>query len=127
MLKVFSLALLAVVSAAQTKAKTSGSFFQIQQKHFKPNDNYDNSDAYHRHYGASKAASPAYPKVPEFSDAVHAYDTEGTLFGEHRYQLQVAKTGHTLMATDALRDAVKDIEKRMYEIQQSVKQGDAML
>ena len=56
--------------------------------------------------------------MPEFTDAVNAFDDEGTLFGEHRYQLQMGKTSHTLIATEALREAVKDIEKRVYEVSQ---------
>ena len=58
-----------------------------QRDHYKLNDHYDNSDEQHHHYGSDKPASPAYPNAPEFSKAVNAFDSYGTLFGEHRYQL----------------------------------------
>jgi len=54
-----------------------------------PNPTYDNPDHIHMHYGGSQPASPAYPTAPDLGAAVNAFDTEGTLFGEHRYQLQV--------------------------------------
>lgn len=51
------------------------------------NSHYDNNDTTHQHYGGDGAASPAYPAAPDFNKAVDAFDTYGTLFGEHRYQL----------------------------------------
>jgi transcription termination factor NusB len=51
--------------------------------------------------------------VPDFGAAVDAFDIEGTLFGEHRYQLQVGKTANMLIATEALRASLEGIQARL--------------
>ena len=63
--------------------------------------------------GGKGAASPARPDVPHVTDAVKAFDTFGTLFGEHRYQLQVAQTGEMLVGTEALREAISGLQDRV--------------
>ena len=51
--------------------------------------------------------------APNFHDAVDAFDTYGTLFGEHRYQLQVMKTGNMLIGTEALRESIAALRERI--------------
>lgn len=77
------------------------------------NSHYDNSDPSHYYYGSDSASSPAYPTVPEYSVAVDHFDDHGTLFGEHRYQLQVGKTANMLIAVDALRQSIYDLAHRI--------------
>ena len=69
----------AVVSGAEVEG--------IISDHVKLNANYDNVDPEHHYFGTGHPASPAYPTVPSLDMAVDYFDTEGTLFGEHRYQL----------------------------------------
>ena len=78
------------------------------------NEHYDNNDNKHSHYGGDQAASPAYPAAPDLHQAVDAFDTYGTLFGEHRYQLQVAKTGNMLIGTEALRESIAGRQYRIH-------------
>jgi len=88
------------------------------------NDHYDNHDTGHQHYGGDSAASPAYPAAPDFKQAVDAFDTYGTLFGEHRYQLQVAKTGNMLIGTEALRESISSLQYRVHHARTEVSQND---
>ena len=55
--------------------------------HYELNSHFDNHDVNHQHYGSDSPASPAYPTAPNFKEAVGSFDSYGTLFGEHRYQL----------------------------------------
>ena len=80
---------------------------------WEPNNHYDHSDTQHMHYGGPQPASPSYPSVPDLHDAVDAFDVDGTLFGEHRYQLQVAKTGYMLIGTEALRESIAALQDRV--------------
>lgn len=88
------------------------------------NSHYDNHDIHHEHYGSATAASPAYPAAPDFNDAVAAFDSYGTLFGEHRYQLQVAKTGNMLIGTEALRESIDALQRRVALANEAVRKND---
>lgn len=88
------------------------------------NSHYDNSDAMHMHYGGAQPASPAYPSAPTFGQAVDSFDADGTLFGEHRYQLQVAKTGYMLIGTEALRESIAQLQDRVYHARIHVSNND---
>jgi hypothetical protein len=55
---------------------------------------------------------------------VNAFDSYGTLFGEHRYQLQVAKTGNMLIGTEALREAISGLQARVQSARQFVHSND---
>jgi len=100
-MKVFALTLAAGVHAG------------LISSHEKLNANYDNLDPNHNFFGGDFPASPAYPNVPDLSQAVGHFDPDGTLFGEHRYQLQVAKTGNMLIGTEALRESIAQIRNRI--------------
>ena len=137
-MKVFgSLLLIAAASAIQVDTETKveateggapntnyGEHGQVAHDHYQLNDHYDNNDSSHHHYGGDQPASPAYPNAPEFTKAVDAFDTYGTLFGEHRYQLQVAKTGNMLIGTEALREAIAKLQERVHEARQAVRNND---
>lgn len=92
--------------AAVTFAIETGDNYDNGKHQPAVNEHFDNTDASHQHYGGDQAASPAYPAAPDLHQAVDAFDTYGTLFGEHRYQLQVAKTGNMLIGTEALRESI---------------------
>ena len=96
----------------------------IQSDHWSPNGTYDHSDSQHHHYGGSQAASPAYPMVPNFGTAIDVFDTHGTLFGEHRYQLQVMKTGNMLIGTEALRESIGALRDRISHVRHHVNLND---
>ena len=95
--------------------------------HYELNGHYDNSDAGHQHYGSDSPASPAFPNAPNFREAVDAFDTYGTLFGEHRYQLQVAKTGNMLIGTEALRHAIADLQLRVGKAREYIHSNDGKI
>jgi len=95
--------------------------------HYELNAHYDNHDGAHQYYGSDSAASPAYPTAPNFTDAVDAFDTHGTLFGEQRYQLQVAKTGNMLIGTEALREAIAALQKRVSSARQYIHSNDGAI
>lgn len=95
--------------------------------HYELNGHYDNSDAGHQHFGSDSPASPAYPNAPNFREAVDAFDTYGTLFGEHRYQLQVAKTGNMLIGTEALRHAIADLQLRVGKAREYIHSNDGKI
>ena len=80
------------------------------------NSHYDYNDPTHHHYGSSSPASPAAPVGHDFNlaQAVNAFDPHGTLFGEHRYQFQVAKTGNMLIGTEALRESIATLQDRVH-------------
>merc|ERR1712003_120233 len=108
-MKVFAVALLAGAAAA-ADAEDHG---HGAPEHYAPNAHYDHDDSAHHHYGGSEPASPAYPAAPELNEAVDAFDTYGTLFGEHRYQLQVAKTGYMLIGTEAIRESIASLQDHL--------------
>ena len=95
--------------------------------HYELNNHFDNSDAGHQHYGSDSPASPAFPNAPNFREAVDAFDTYGTLFGEHRYQLQVAKTGNMLIGTEALRHAIADLQLRVGKAREYIHSNDGKI
>ena len=116
-MKVFATSLLAAASAALEVQN-------IQSDHHQLNSHYDNQDAQHHYYGGDKPASPAYPLAPNFQEAVDKFDTYGTLFGEHRYQLQVAKTGNMLIGTEAIRSSIAALRDRVQHARAHVSQND---
>ena len=121
-MKVFAATLLAAVSFAQNSQMNE------YGQHFPNlNSSYDNSDSSHNHYGGDTASSPAYPAAPDLNDAVDAFDTYGTLFGEHRYQLQVAKTGNMLIGTEALRESISNLQYRVHTANRKVTDNDKEL
>ena len=85
----------------------------IISDHVQLNANYDNVDPDHHYFGTGHPASPAYPTVPKLEMAVDYFDPEGTLFGEHRYQLQTAKTANMLIGTEALRESITRLRDRL--------------
>ena len=95
--------------------------------HYELNEHYDNNDKGHQHYGSDSPASPAFPNAPNFREAVDAFDTYGTLFGEHRYQLQVAKTGNMLIGTEALRHAIADLQLRVGKAREYIHSNDGKI
>ena len=109
-MKVFATAMLAGAAAA---IDAEGADHSHGDPHYTPNAHYDHDDAAHHHYGAAEPASPAYPAAPKLNEAVDAFDTYGTLFGEHRYQLQVAKTGYMLIGTEAIRESIASLQDRL--------------
>ena len=106
-MKAFAATLLAGAAAA---VDTLNSMIQDR---YSLNDNYDYPDSGHYHFGGDQPSSPAYPIVPDLSNAVGAFDEFGTLFGEHRYQLQVDKTADMMIGTEALRAAIASLEDRV--------------
>ena len=98
-----------------------------QHSHYDLNDHFDNNDHSHQHYGGDGAASPAYPAAPDFHQAVDAFDTYGTLFGEHRYQLQVAKTGNMLIGTEAIRESIASLQYRVHHARTEVSKNDSAI
>ena len=116
-MKVFLASLLAAATVAQEHLPGQGGHYEL-------NSHFDNPDATHQHYGQDQPASPAYPNAPDFTSAVEAFDTYGTLFGEHRYQLQVAKTGNMLIGTEALREAIAGLQSRVGSARQFVHSND---
>lgn len=112
-------AFIAAIAAASVAADDS-----YLQQHYALNEHYDHSDADHLHYGEAQPASPAFPHVPELSKAVDEFDTYGTLFGEHRYQLQVMKTANMMIGTEALREAIATLEDRIAHAREYVKNND---
>lgn len=116
-MKVFAASLLAAATAALEAE-------DISNGHYTLNDHFDHDDAQHHHYGSDAAASPAYPTVPDFGQAVDAFDTYGTLFGEHRYQLQVMKTGNMLIGTEALRESISALRDRVHHARIHVDEND---
>ena len=114
MKQAFTTALLAAAAAASAADADQPGYVNIQKDHLHLNDHYDNGDKTHHHYSGKGAASPARPSVPGIGEAVKAFNTYGTLFGEHRYQLQVAKTGEMLVGTEALREAISGLQDRVY-------------
>lgn len=115
-MKAFFTSLLAAVAVAEVTHGAGG--------HYELNPTYDNPDTTHQHYGSDSPASPAYPNAPDFNAAVGAFDTYGTLFGEHRYQLQVAKTGNMLIGTEALREAIAGLQSRVSTARNYVHEND---
>ena len=65
--------------------------------------------------------------MPHIGDAVKAFDTFGTLFGEHRYQLQVAKTAEMLVGTEALREAISGLQDRVHVTAKSASLAEAVI
>lgn len=59
------------------------------------------------------AASPTEPTAQDLGQAVASYDLGGELFGESRYQLQVAQTANMLIAIEALRGSVGTLQSRI--------------
>lgn len=119
-MKAFAASLLAAAAVA-----TEGqSGYDNYDPHYVPNSHYDNHDPEHHHYGSSAPASPAFPTVPSFQAAVDHFKPEGTLFGEHRYQLQVAKTGNMLIATEALRESISQLKDRVNHAKVHVHNND---
>lgn len=117
-MKAFAASLLVAASAA---ADVSADPYN---PHYTLNEHYDNHDTDHHHYGGPQPASPAYPSVPNFQQAVDHFDSYGTLFGEHRYQLQVAKTGNMLIGTEALRESIAQLKDRVNHAQIHVHDND---
>ena len=113
-----------VLAASLLAAAALADSYNEGHHHPEVNDHFDNSDSNHQHYGGDGAASPAYPAAPDFSQAVGAFDTYGTLFGEHRYQLQVAKTGNMLIGTEALRESISGLQYRVHHARNEVAQTD---
>merc|ERR1719148_209187 len=113
-----------VLAASLLAAAALADSYNEGHHHPEVNDHFDNSDSNHQHYGGDGAASPAYPAAPDFSQAVGAFDTYGTLFGEHRYQLQVAKTGNMLIGTEALRESISGLQSRVGSARQFVHSND---
>lgn len=102
-------AAIALLSAIASAASVEG----IISDHVQLNANYDNVDPDHHYFGTGHPASPAYPTVPKLDMAVDYFDPEGTLFGEHRYQLQTAKTANMLIGTEALREQITRLRDRL--------------
>ena len=119
-MKAFAAAILALTASAELGQHGSAGHYEL-------NGHYDNHDVSHQHYGGDQPASPAYPNAPEFNAAVNAFDTYGTLFGEHRYQLQVAKTGNMLIGTEALRAAIAGLQSRVGSARQYVHSNDSQI
>ena len=115
----------AILLAAVAYASESQDNYDNGKHRPEVNDHYDNSDSSHQHYGGDQAASPAYPAAPDLHQAVDAFDTYGTLFGEHRYQLQVAKTGNMLIGTEALRESIAGLQYRIHHARQECSKNDA--
>lgn len=59
--------------------------------------------------------------------AVDYFDPEGTLFGEHRYQMQVAKTGNMLVGTEALRESITRLRDRLEKARFQLKENDTRI
>ena len=110
--------------AAVTFAIETGDNYDNGKHQPAVNEHFDNTDASHQHYGGDQAASPAYPAAPDLHQAVDAFDTYGTLFGEHRYQLQVAKTGNMLIGTEALRESIAGLQYRIHHARQECSKND---
>lgn len=119
-MKVIAASLIAAAAFAIDTEEVQGS----QNGHYTMNAHYDNSDPEHHHYGSENAASPAYPSVPKFNEAVGAFDPYGTLFGEHRYQLQVMKTGNMLIGTEALRESIAALKDRVFHARHYIDEND---
>ena len=121
-MKVFATSLLvAATTAIKAEAETEG----IQSDHHTLSGHYDHSDPQHHHYGGDQPASPAGPVTPELHEAVGHFDTYGTLFGEHRYQLQVAKTGKMLIGTEAIRESIATLRDRVAHARVHIHENDA--
>ena len=127
MKKAFATALLAVATAASATDAEKHDYSTIQKNHYQVNNKYDNGDKSHHHYGGKGSASPAQPKLHNINDAVGAFNTYGTLFGEHRYQLQVGKTAEMLVSTEALREAIRGIQDRVKKTALSASQIDSAI
>ena len=117
-MKVFAVTLLAGAAAAADAQHSSIDHYTI-------NDHYDHDDHAHMHYGGDQAASPAFPDVPVYADAVGAFDSYGTLFGEHRYQCAVENTGYMLIGTEALRESILSLEERVAHAHHHVHDNDS--
>ena len=91
------------------------------------NSTYDNPDAGHLYYGEPNPASPSMPYAPDLHDAVDAFDPHGTLFGEHRYQLQVAKTGNMLIGVEAIRESIAALENRVHYVYDHVQENGSRI
>lgn len=137
-MKLFALTLFAAVAIAaeaETEAKTEtkveakaeAQVEGIISEHQKLNQNYDNVDPDHHYFGTGHPASPAYPTVPKLEMAVDYFDPEGTLFGEHRYQMQVAKTGNMLVGTEALRESITRLRDRLEKARFQLKENDTRI
>jgi len=70
-------------------------------------------------------ASPALASSPDLNAAVDSFNTSGTAFGEHRYQLMVAATANMLISTEAIREAVSALEERVAHLQTHVEQNES--
>lgn len=123
-MKAFFAAALAVAASAQDASASQAGYLQ---QHYELNDTYDHADKSHMHYGGDQPASPAFPAVPKLSQAVDEFDTYGTLFGEHRYQLQVMKTANMMIGTEALREAIAALEDRIANAREYVKANDRQI
>ena len=126
-MKAFATALFAVATAASATDADQYGYQTIQKSNIKLNDHYDNGDKSHKHYGGKGEASRAHPSLPHIDDAVKAFNTYGTLFGEHRYQLQVAKTGEMLVGTEALREAISGLQDRVHITAKSAAQNESVI
>ena len=109
----FAPALLSAAIQAHTSKEEHEHF---HQNAYVPNSSYDYTDAEHMYYGGSMPAVPAIANTPDLNAAVDSFNSMGTTFGEHRYQLMVAATANMLISTEAIREAVAVLEERVAHI-----------
>lgn len=95
------------------------------ERGYEPNATYDYQDSEHMYYGGSMPAVPAVTNSPDLNAAVDSFNTHGTAFGEHRYQLMVAATANMLISTEAIREAVSTLEERVAHLQTHVEQNES--
>lgn len=130
-MKAFTIVALTMAAAVQAIDSTSEQYdthHDLNMMHHEQlNAHYDNTDPEHHYYGTQDAASPAYPAAPMLHEAVNAFNPHGTLFGEHRYQLQVGKTGNMLIGTEALRVAVANLQARVSAARDMVHSNDGKI
>lgn len=120
-MKVFASTMLAGAIAAQYAEDHQ----DFHENNYDPNQHFDYADPEHMYYGSEAPASPAVTNTPGLTAAVDSFDTYGTLFGEHRYQLQVAKTANMLIGTEALREAISALEERVAHLSTHVEQNQS--
>jgi len=96
-----------------------------QERGYEPNATYDYADSEHMYYGGPMPAVPAVTNSPDLNAAVDSFNTHGTAFGEHRYQLMVAATANMLISTEAIREAVSSLEERVAHLQTHVEQNES--
>ena len=118
----FAPALLSAAIQAHTSKEEHEHF---HQNAYVPNSSYDYTDAEHMYYGGSMPAVPAIANTPDLNAAVDSFNSMGTAFGEHRYQLMVAATANMLISTEAIREAVAVLEERVAHLQTHVEQNES--